>query len=202
MKPLATILVSVLVSAASFVAMQLWVAPHLPVASVEAASLTGMTVAQARALAESRGLRLVLDEERPNDKVAPGTICEQRPLAGSMLRRGDELHAAVARRGDTAKIPRTAGMTPAAARELIERAQLRVGESTTQPDAQTPAGLVIGSSPGRGQRRAATEPGRATHLVGSRDRARAAAVRQAAVLGQGGDREVWLSARRDQARVE
>lgn len=67
-----------------------------------------------------------------------------------MQRRGDELHASVARRAVAVKVPRVTGMTPSAARELIERAQLRVGDTTTAADAQTPAGLVIDTQPAEG----------------------------------------------------
>jgi serine/threonine-protein kinase len=141
------VVVSFAVTALTFVAMQLWIAPRLPVASVEAPALGGMTVPQARANMDARGLRLILDEEKPRGDVPPGTICEQRPLAGSMVRRGDEVHAVVARAGDTAPVPSVAGMTPAAARQLIEAAHLRVGDSVQAPDAQTAAGLVIASSP-------------------------------------------------------
>jgi serine/threonine-protein kinase len=142
-----TVVVSFAVTALTFVAMQLWIAPRLPVASIEAPALSGMTVPQARANMDARGLRLILDEERPRGDVAPGTICEQRPLPGSMVRRGDEVHAIVARAGDTTRVPRLAGMTPAAARELIEGAHLHMGDSIQAPDAQTAAGLVITSVP-------------------------------------------------------
>jgi len=149
MKILITVLVSIVVSMATVVAMHFFIVPRLPVVSVDTPSLAGMTVSQARATIEPRGLRLVLDAEKPNNAVAAGTICEQRPLAGSMIRRGDEVHAVLAQKGD-ARVPRVAGMTPAAARELLERENLRAGESTTIPDATTPAGLVIGTTPAEG----------------------------------------------------
>jgi serine/threonine-protein kinase len=147
MRPFTTVVVVFTVTALTYVGMQLWVAPRLPVPSVEAPSLAGMTVAQARANVEARGLLLILDEERPHEGATPGTLCEQRPLAGSMMRRGDELHAVVARAGDSVKVPRTTGMTPAAARELLEGARLRAGDPTPTADAQTPTGLVIGTTP-------------------------------------------------------
>ena len=149
MKILVTILVSIVVSMATYVAMHSFIGPRLPIASVEVPSLASMTASQAKATVEPRGLRLILDAEKPNNSVAAGTICEQRPLAGSMLRRGDEVHAVLALKGD-ARVPRVAGMTPAAARVLLEQGSLRAGDTTTVPDAQTPAGLVIGTAPAEG----------------------------------------------------
>ena len=143
-----TVVVAFTVSVLTFIAMHLWIAPRLPVMSVDAPALGGMTAAQARTVAEDRGLRLILDEEKPFEGATPGTICEQRPLASSMLRRGDELHATIARQGDDVKVPRTAGMTPEAARDVLGAAHLKIGETTQVADAATPAGLVIGTTPG------------------------------------------------------
>jgi serine/threonine-protein kinase len=148
MSTFTTAVVACAVSALTFVAMQLWIAPRLPVVSVEAPALGGMTAAQARTVAEDRGLRLILDEEKPFEGATPGTICEQHPLPSSMLRRGDELHATIARQSDNLKVPRTAGMTPDAAREVLTGAHLKIGEPTQVADAQTPAGLVVGTTPG------------------------------------------------------
>jgi serine/threonine-protein kinase len=142
-----TVVVSFAVTALTYVAMQLWVGPRLPVQALEAPSLGGMTVQQARTAMDARGLRLILDEERPKDGATPGTICEQRPLSGSMVRRGDEIHVVVARSGDAARVPRTAGMTPQAAREILEAAKLRVGDVAQVADAATPSGLVVGTAP-------------------------------------------------------
>jgi beta-lactam-binding protein with PASTA domain len=142
-----TVVVSFAVTALTYVAMQLWIGPRLPVPSTDAPSLSGMTVQQARTAMDARGLRLLLDEERPKDGVTPGTICEQRPLPGSMVRRGDEIHVVIAKSGDATRVPRTAGMTPQAAREIVEAAKLRVGDVSQVADAATPAGLVIGTAP-------------------------------------------------------
>ena len=65
--------------------------------AVDVPSLGGLTPDQARGLLEPRGLLLILDEERPDERAAPGTLIEQRPLAGSRMRRGEDVHASVAK---------------------------------------------------------------------------------------------------------
>src|SRR5689334_19181828 len=95
-----TIIVAALVSAGAYLATHFLVAPRLPVHSAEVPSLAGLSPEQAREVLEPRGLLLVLDGERADDRVAPGTLVEQHPLGGSRLRRGDPVHASIARSGE------------------------------------------------------------------------------------------------------
>jgi eukaryotic-like serine/threonine-protein kinase len=145
-----TILVSALVSAGTYVVMELWVAPSLPVATVDVPPLGGLSPEQARGLLEPRGLLLVLDGERVDDRVPAGTIADQRPLGGSRLRKGDAVHADLARAGEPSRVPKLAGMTPDAAREALKAVKLRVGRTVDTMSADVARGLVVSSAPEAG----------------------------------------------------
>src|SRR4051812_11870247 len=92
-------MLSVAATALTYVVMHFFVAPRLPVNAVEVPPIAGLSPEQARGLLEPRGLLLVLDSEKVDERVAPGTLCEQTPLGGSRLRRGDLVHASLARAG-------------------------------------------------------------------------------------------------------
>jgi serine/threonine-protein kinase len=150
MKALATILLSLVVTAATYLAMHFIVAPKLPVAGVDVPPLAGLTAEQARGLLEPRGLLLILDEERPDEHAAPGTLIDQHPLPGSRLRRGEDVHAAVARPTGVVKVPKLAGLTVDAARETLTEAKLKLGSVTEVASATVAKGQIIASTPAAG----------------------------------------------------
>src|SRR5690349_862942 len=78
--------------------------------AVDVPPLTGLRADQARALLEARGLLLALAEERDDLRFAPGQICDQKPLEGSRLGRGDAVTAWVARAPTTLKVPSVVGL--------------------------------------------------------------------------------------------
>jgi serine/threonine-protein kinase len=143
-------LLSVCATALTYVMMHFFVAPRLPVNAVEVPPIAGLSPEQARGLLEPRGLLLVLDAEKADDRVLPGTLCEQSPLGGSRLRRGDLVHASIARAGAPHTVPKLLGLTADAARELITGAKLRVGRLTDAPSDSVPRGLVAAASPEAG----------------------------------------------------
>jgi serine/threonine-protein kinase len=140
-------LLSVGATALTYVGMHFFVAPRLPVGAVEVPPIVGLSPEQARGLLEPRGLLLVLDAEKVDERVPPGSLCEQSPLGGSRLRRGDLVHAWLARAGGPHLVPKVVGLTPDAARDLITGAKLKVGRITDGPSDTVPRGLVAASSP-------------------------------------------------------
>src|ERR1700761_8644047 len=93
---LLTIVLSITMTTATYMALHFVVKPRLPVHAVDVPSLQGLTAEQARGLLEPRGLLLILDEERASEEHLPaGTLMDQRPLAGSRMRRGEDVHAAL-----------------------------------------------------------------------------------------------------------
>jgi serine/threonine-protein kinase len=149
-RAISTIFVSAVVSAGMYLIMYFVVGPSLPVQSVEVPPLGGLSPEQARGLLEPRGLLLVLDGERADDKAPAGTVSAQRPLGGSRLRRGDAVYAQLARAGDAVHVPKLAGMTVDAAREALTQARLRFGRTVEAPSDQVAKGLVAESAPPQG----------------------------------------------------
>jgi serine/threonine-protein kinase len=147
---LLTVVLAITTTTATYMAMHFVVKPRLPVHAVDVPSLGGLTPDQARGLLEARGLLLILDEERSDDRAPPGTLIDQRPLAGSRLRRGEDVHAAVARPPALSKVPKLAGLTVDAARETLAQAKLKVGNTVEAASATVPKGQLIGSNPAAG----------------------------------------------------
>lgn len=141
------ILLSFLTSVAVTLGFYAFVAPHLPVAAVDVPSLRGVTLEQARALLDARGLLLVVDDERACGDIAPGMTCEQRPLPDSRLPRGAEVKVVVAARAITVRVPRVSGMTAEAAKAVLAGAHLRVSGTSNTPSSTVPGGLAVGTDP-------------------------------------------------------
>jgi serine/threonine-protein kinase len=139
--------ISFVVSVAVVLGSFYFVFPHLPMSAVDVPSLRGMVPAQARGLLDPRGLRLVLEDERPCADVAAGTICEQHPLADSRLPRGGEVRASVAQKTTMVRVPRVAGMTADAARTTLANAHIRVSSTSNAPSTTVQGGLAIGTEP-------------------------------------------------------
>jgi beta-lactam-binding protein with PASTA domain len=138
-----------MVTAGTYLVMYFVVGPRLPVTTSEVPSLAGLNVDQARALLEPRALVLVLDGERPVDKVAVGSLTHQTPLAGSRLHRGGEVHAFVATTAPP-KVPKLAGMTAAEAQNELGDVKLRPGKITEEASSAVLRGQVVSSSPPEG----------------------------------------------------
>ena len=123
-----------------------------------------MTPDQARGLLEPRGLLLILDEERPDERVAAGTLIDQRPLAGSRLRLGEDVHAAVAK---AVRMPKLVGLSVDAAREALEQLKLKPGAVTEVASATAPKGQVLVAEPDRRRRSAAGRHRRSAAVGGA-----------------------------------
>lgn len=147
---LLTVVLSVTMTTATYLALHFLVEPRLPVRAVDVPSLDGLTPEQARGLLEPRGLLLIVDEERADDRAAPGTLIDQRPLPGSRLRRGEDVHVALARGAAPVKVPKLTGLTVDAAREVLDPMHLKVGNVTETPHPTLPKGQIIASTPAAG----------------------------------------------------
>jgi len=139
-----TIVLAVGFTTATYLGMHFVVLPRLPVHAVDVPSLSGLTPDQARGLLEPRGLLLILDEERPDERATPGTLIDQRPLAGSRLRRGEDVHAAVAK---AVRMPKLVGLTADAARDALDGLKLKPGAVTDVSSATVPKGQVLAQNP-------------------------------------------------------
>jgi serine/threonine-protein kinase len=146
---LTSALLSITMTAATYLAMNYFVAPSLAVPLVDVPQLVGLLPEQARGLTEPTGLSLIIDGQREpdSDKIATGTIFEQRPLNGSRLRRGSEVHATLALAISKVTVPAVAGQPLAAAQKLLGDLGLKAGAVTEVVNPAVPAGAVITSDP-------------------------------------------------------
>jgi beta-lactam-binding protein with PASTA domain len=142
-----TVVLSVAMTTATYLSMHFLVQPRLPVHAVDVPSLSGLSPEQARGILEPRGLLLILDEERPDEHAQPGTLVDQRPLAGSRLRRGEDVHAAVAK---AVRVPKLTGMSTEEARAALEQLKLKVGSVAEVSSATAPKGQVVATTPTAG----------------------------------------------------
>jgi serine/threonine-protein kinase len=140
------------VTAATFMILQLMVAPRLPVKQSPVPQVNGLTAEQARALLLPNGLLLYIEGEKPDEKerATPGTLFEQRPLVGSIVKRGTEVHAWVAGTPPAQHVPVLAGKTLDEARELLTHAHLRPGLVMNSPSETVVKGEIISSTPAAG----------------------------------------------------
>ena len=150
----ASALLSIVVSATTVVVMHIYVTPKMPVATVEVPQVSGLMVDQARAITEPLGLLLVLDGERITDadKVQTGSLFEQRPLKGSRVAHGGEVHAFIAIPPQLSTVPALVGQVVAAAEQQLQVAGLRLGAVTEEVSATIPPGQVISTRPAAGEK--------------------------------------------------
>lgn len=148
-------LISILATAVTYVVMHQYVGPGLSQPLVDVPPLIGLLPEQARGLTEPTGLSLIIDGQREsdNDKIAVGSIFEQRPLNGSRLHRGAEVHATLAAPVSKFPVPALSGQQLAAAQKAIVDAGFKAGAVTEVPiPAGSPAvpGTILTSDPPAG----------------------------------------------------
>lgn len=149
-----SVVLSILATAGTYVIMHTYVGPHLAAPTIEVPQVVGLTAEQGRALTEPLGLLLVLDGEKEpdSDRITPGSLFDQRPLRGSRILRGGEIHAQVATAVQLVPIPNLAGQAVDVARRQIQQAGLRVGNVTELPSPTVPVGMVIATVPAATER--------------------------------------------------
>jgi beta-lactam-binding protein with PASTA domain len=144
--------ISLVVTAATYVGMHQFVRPMMSGQLIDVPQLVGLLPEQARGLTEPAGLSLIIDgqKEPDSDKIAPGTVFEQRPLNGSRLHRGGEVHATLALAVSKVAVPAVAGQPLAAAQKALGDAGLKAGAVTEVVNPAVAPGSVIGSEPPAG----------------------------------------------------
>jgi serine/threonine-protein kinase len=116
----------------------------------EVPAIAGMPMAQAREMLDARGLLLVLDGERDDGSVAPGTIVAQTPLAGSRARPGGEVHATLARAPAKLKVPDVAKLDVDKATQALVEVKLVVAGQDPEASPDVAPGTVLGTTPPAG----------------------------------------------------
>ncbi len=155
-----SIVLSIVATAGTYLVMHTYVGPHLSAATTEVPQVVGLTTEQGRALTEPLGLLLVLDGEKESDsdRITPGSLFDQRPLKGSRILRGGEVHALVATAPQLVPVPALAGQPVEAARRQLQQAGLRPGNVTELPSPTVALGMVIATVPATGEKLRRGEP--------------------------------------------
>ncbi len=121
-----------------------------PAERVQIPNLVGLPLQEARNQAQALGLDLRIQEQRPSEEMAAGSILEQRPLPGKWLARGQALYVVVCQGRELVTVPDLHGQLEARAREDLARLGLLL-RAVRQSDPQVPVGVVIRQEPGAGQ---------------------------------------------------
>ena len=155
-----SLLVSILGTAATFVVMQTYVMPAKAPMPVDVPQVSGLTAEQGRALTEPLGLMLVIDGEKAadGDRVAAGLLFDQKPLRGSRVVRGGEIHAYIATAPTLIAVPQLAGVPLLQAQQKLVGDGLRAGNVTEVVSPTVPPGAVILTVPAAGEKQKKVMP--------------------------------------------
>jgi len=108
-------------------------------------NLVGQTEAAARGIIVTQGLILGKRSERPVDEGV-GRVLEQKPEAGTVVRRGDVVSMVVAS-SNLVLVPNLTGLKPEEARKLLKENELKLGQVSTVSVRDDQAGLVVHQDP-------------------------------------------------------
>ncbi len=112
-------------------------------------NVVGMPFDEAAAAVDKVGFLAVKSETRFHKTTAADVILQQDPPAGSLQKRGTDIHLAVSGGQRRATVPEVAGTTQQQARIVIENAGFQVG-SVVQQTSDQPRGAVISTDPPAG----------------------------------------------------
>jgi serine/threonine-protein kinase len=109
-------------------------------------NLVGLTAAQAADYLTAQGL---VGDRRPgrSNKVGLGEVYQQRPPAGTTVKRGDTVTYWVSEGAPLVTVPDVRGMSLADATVKLQGANLLLGTTGQQPSDTVPAGEVISQDP-------------------------------------------------------
>src|SRR5262249_46633772 len=82
---------------------KLWMAELLNQLLVEVPQVRGRSLLDAAERLREAGLRMVIESERADSTVAPGTVLQQEPLGGSSALRGSEARIVLSRQPSPAR---------------------------------------------------------------------------------------------------
>ncbi|MFM7323174.1 MAG: PASTA domain-containing protein [Armatimonadota bacterium] len=131
-----------------------WVKPLLtPATTILVPNLVGMPLGEAEALARERGFSVqVIDRQFRSDPPAD-VIYQMRDKIGVPIRTGQPVAVWVSKGPEMVEVPDVARMRLDKAREVLERAGLKLGVQTRQYDFTEAAGNVIEQAGLPGQRK-------------------------------------------------
>jgi len=135
---------------------------------VDVPTFVGLEPAEATAAADSAGLTLKLEENRPFDaKIQAGRIATQEPSAGSPVRRGRSVRVWISAGSRESIVPKLVGETERTARARVVQDGLELAGVADIRSSSYPADSVVAQDPAPG-----THGSRVGVLVNRGERAR------------------------------
>jgi len=113
--------------------------------------LVGLDSADATSSAESAGLTLKVEENKPFDaKIPAGRIASQEPTSGQTVRRGRSVRVWVSAGSRASLVPRLFGETERTARARLLQDGLELAAIADVRSSEYPADTVVAQAPGGG----------------------------------------------------
>ncbi|MBN2621582.1 PASTA domain-containing protein [candidate division WOR-3 bacterium] len=127
------------------------VAPAVkPGGDIMVPDLVGSTTEQARVIAETRGLLLVVGGEEESEKTTANLICRQTPLPGSVVGSRSTVTVFISLGSTRVSLPDLTSQGLAEATVLLSNMGLKVGEVKTEQHASIEKDKIIRTIPGAG----------------------------------------------------
>jgi len=117
-----------------------------------APTVVGQSLRAAQDVLGNAGFSMQIAERRYSADFADGTILEQRPSAGSLVKKGRVFSVVVSRGSELIDVPYVRGYTLRQAELIISQSGLLVGGKAGEPDDSIPAGTVVRTIPSAGSR--------------------------------------------------
>lgn len=127
-----------------------WIRPFLsPANEVIIPDLRGKSITEAKAIANDRRFKVVVEEETFRDDKPLGVIYDQKELADGKktIVEGKEIFVKVSKGPEMVLVPNVEETTLDKAQKDLEKAGLKVGETTRRYDPITPSGVVLEQLP-------------------------------------------------------
>ncbi len=115
-----------------------------------APNLIGQSLQTAQDMLDETGSSMQIAERRFSPDYPDGTILEQRPTAGSPIKRGRVFNLVLSRGSELIDVPRVRGYTTRQAELIIQQVGLEVGGHGTEVDDSIPTGTVVRTIPRAG----------------------------------------------------
>lgn len=109
--------------------------------------LLGSTPEQARVIAESRGLLLVVGGEEESEEFADNLICRQAPLPGSVVGNKSTVTVFVSQGSSTIVLPDLTGQSLSEATVNLSELGLTVGEVRSEENSEIPKDRIVSTMP-------------------------------------------------------
>ena len=118
----------------------------------------GKSEDEARRMLEKQDLTLVVTSQRYDPKKPAGTVLDGQPVPGHVVRIGREVNVTVSRGEEPTTMPDFSEMSLPRAREIIQKAGMKLGAIADQYHDTIPKGYICGQYPEPGQSVSRSEP--------------------------------------------